>query len=483
MTIGSGAAKDGSHFFSLFVLPVILGVAAFLFFRWSDGKITTLGILISLGIFASARIMAGNRLAKRALLRAEELLNQGDVKGAQAELAYAGPRLGRDKKLWEKYARLNDLASAHAAAEAAAVAQPVLDAPPGAAGEQSDASPTDDEAPPKLISWRGVVLLCLTPFIFTPFFRVTFPHVGLWPAALVTLLSVWILRHSATAWEEKLGRIGLALAVLAFLAAWVAAWSDRIPGPVPPFDPGFSKRSSWPIKAAELLIFIVSVILHECAHGIAAYLSGDPTAKQAGRISLNPLRHVDLFGSIILPALLTLAPDGVVFGWAKPVPVNQERYRSPRRGRLAVALAGVATNFFLAFFCASCLMSQGILLHLRYPAMTSQGFISPWQDVILRGLPQPFLWQLLISALKAGIMVNMILFSLNILPIPPLDGYGVLEGLMPAGIRRFLQKLRPIGAAIFLLLMVANLIDYALFPGLLGGLLLNYGAGAAAKLG
>ena len=477
------AEKDRGHFFSLFILPILLGTGAFFLFWRSDGKITTLNILISLGVFATTRVMAGNRLAKQALQKAEELLNAGDVTGALAELAYARPRLGRDKKILEKFARLNDLASARVTAEAAATAQAVLETPPAEMDETRAAAVTDDETPPKLVSWRGVVLLCLTPFIFTPFFRQTFPHVGLWPALLVTLLSVWILQRSTSPWENKLGRAGLVLAVLAFLAAWVTVWSDRIPGSVPPFAPSFSSHSSWPVKAAELIVLVISIILHECAHGLAAYLAGDPTAKRAGRITLNPLPHVDIFGSIILPALLTLAPGGVIFGWAKPVPVNQERYRNARRGRLAVSLAGVATNFSLALFCCTLLMALGILLHLRYPAMTSQGFISPWQDVILRGLPQPFLWQLLVSALKAGIMVNMILFSLNILPIPPLDGYGVLEGLMPVGIRRFLQKLRPIGAAIFLLLIVANLIDYALLPGLLGGLLLNYGAGAIAKLG
>ena len=150
-----------------------------------------------------------------------------------------------------------------------------------------------------------------------------------------------------------------------------------------------------------IIILIFSVILHEIAHGYAAEMQGDPTARLAGRLTLNPVPHIDLFGSIILPALLIFSNSGVVVGWAKPVPYNPYNLRNQRWGTLSVALAGVFVNFLLALIF-------GLLIRFA------------------DGLPLSFL-----AIAKTIVLLNIILGVFNLLPIPPLDGSKVLLALFP----------------------------------------------------
>lgn len=148
---------------------------------------------------------------------------------------------------------------------------------------------------------------------------------------------------------------------------------------------------------------IIAIVLHEVAHGYTAYLLGDDTAKRFGRLSLNPLRHVDLFGTILLPALLILSQTGFVFGWAKPVPVNFANLHQPRRDTILVASAGIVTNLVLAVLCAG-------LLHLT--------------SYIGHPLTQSIIKLFLINM----VVFNIVLAVFNALPIPPLDGSKILLG-------------------------------------------------------
>ena len=151
-----------------------------------------------------------------------------------------------------------------------------------------------------------------------------------------------------------------------------------------------------------IVILIFSVIMHEVAHGYAAYMLGDPTAKHQGRLTLNPLPHIDLFGSILIPTLLILSNTGFVFGWAKPVPYNPYNLKNQRWGEAIVGFAGVGTNFMLALFFS--LIARTALSH---------------------GLT-------IFGGLAASIVfVNLSLGLFNLIPIPPLDGYTVLRGLLP----------------------------------------------------
>lgn len=352
---------------------------------------------------------------------------------------------------------------------------------PGPPAEPEPAGP--DPAAPRL-SRPALWILLLLPCAFLPVWRITFPFVGLWPPAVIFALAALVFARRPESAERRVGWLGFGAAAAAFFGAGIALQSLGIPGETPKmvFEAA-PEPSSWPVRILSFVVLGFSIVLHEYAHALSAWLSGDPTAKNAGRLTLNPLPHVDLFGSIILPVLLSLVPGGVVFGWAKPVMVDGSRFRNPRRGRLAVAISGVGANLTLAFLFASLLGAAGILLHLAHPGMASTGFMNPWQETVLSGLPHARAWALLVEALKAGVFLNMILFSLNILPIPPLDGYGFLEGLAPEKARPALAKFRGWGFLLFVGLMAGGVFQYLIIPGGVVAMLLNFLAGAIAKLG
>lgn len=162
------------------------------------------------------------------------------------------------------------------------------------------------------------------------------------------------------------------------------------------------------------LIFIMSVVCHEVAHAYMAYLCGDDTAKRMGRITLNPIPHIDLWWSIIMPVILYISRSPVIFGGAKPVPVNPYNYRNYRRGDILVSIAGVITNFLIAV---------GLSLILRL-LLTIKG-ISP-NFIIVVGL---------------GIILNILLGVFNLIPIPPLDGSHILKHFLPRQIRQGYERI------------------------------------------
>ena len=202
---------------------------------------------------------------------------------------------------------------------------------------------------------------------------------------------------------------------------------------------------------------ILAITLHEAAHGYAALALGDDTAKNAGRLSLNPLRHVDRVGTILLPGflllfqLLTLGRVLFMFGWAKPVPVSAFKFRNPRRGMAAVASAGPAMNFFLAFL--------GALLMPLPTGLLPTG-IDPL-DIAIAQHPiiGPFLLYFILS--------NLVLGLFNLLPIPPLDGGRIAVGLLPLELARRWARLERAGILIVILLVF-------LLPPLLGEFGINF---------
>lgn len=166
-----------------------------------------------------------------------------------------------------------------------------------------------------------------------------------------------------------------------------------------------------------LAVLIPSVMLHEISHGAVALAFGDDTAKRAGRLTLNPIAHVDPFGTVILPLLLALTGAGM-FGWAKPVPVNPARLRNPRQQALLVSLAGPATNIALAVVAI-------VLLRTFYSGSTS-GI----RFALAHGL-YPTSADTALAVLLGAVTVNVILAVFNLLPIPPLDGSAVIERFLP----------------------------------------------------
>lgn len=192
---------------------------------------------------------------------------------------------------------------------------------------------------------------------------------------------------------------------------------------------------------ALIIPLVVAIVFHEVAHGWVARALGDPTAHEQGRLSLNPLRHVDPLGTVILPGMLALI-KAPIFGWAKPVPVLKHRLRNPRYGMMAVAAAGPGANFVLAAIAA-------MLLGLMVRGGAGEG----------AGAAVLFL----AANLNNFIMINVFLAMFNLLPIPPFDGSHIVEGLLPPAAARQYEKIRPFG---FPLLFALLLVVPWLFPGL-----------------
>ena len=199
-----------------------------------------------------------------------------------------------------------------------------------------------------------------------------------------------------------------------------------------------------------LVPLVGAIVLHEYAHGRVAYFLGDPTAKSLGRLTMNPLPHIDMYGSIIVPLILFLIPGGFIFGWAKPVPIDTRKLHNPKRDMALVAIAGPLMNLFLA-------VVSGLLLALfLYIDPTLKENWPPQPGVALRGdLQGMFLVPLTAMALFS-MLINIVLFAFNLLPLPPLDGSRVLVSILPPKQAMTLSRLEPYGMLVVLGLLMVN---------------------------
>lgn len=182
-------------------------------------------------------------------------------------------------------------------------------------------------------------------------------------------------------------------------------------------------------------ILLISIILHEIAHGYAAYFSGDKTAKYMGRLSLNPIKHIDITG-FILPILLILSGSNFIIGWAKPVPVNYNNLKNGRFGEFLISIAGVVTNFILAVL--------GVLLLKFLP-------ITPFVHLIA-----PYIIYL--------ISFNVMIAIFNLLPIPPLDGSKIIASFAPESLREAIFNLEKYGFFLILILSYLGFIGDFIYP-------------------
>jgi len=188
------------------------------------------------------------------------------------------------------------------------------------------------------------------------------------------------------------------------------------------------------LEAALLvLVLLFSVVVHEVAHGYVALLNGDPTARMLGRITLNPVPHIDPIGTILVPLLLLISHAGIIFGWARPVPVNPLNYRNYRWGEFAVSAAGPVSNLALA-----ALFSVVLRLGLANPGLTQLAYF--------------------------GVSINIFLALFNLIPIPPLDGSHILAILLPRELARLYAYLQPVGFILILILFYTGVMSAILMP-------------------
>lgn len=189
--------------------------------------------------------------------------------------------------------------------------------------------------------------------------------------------------------------------------------------------------------AVSALPIIFAITVHEASHGYVAKYFGDLTAEKLGRITLNPIKHIDPIGTILVPAI-TLMLGGILFGWAKPVPVNFANLRNPKKDMLWVAAAGPASNFVMAIFWA---------LVLNYSSS------APGSASIF-----------LLEMSKIGIMINLVLMVLNLLPLPPLDGGRIAVSLLPMNLAVMLSRVEQYGFIILIVLLFTGILGKIIWP-------------------
>ncbi|MBN1490922.1 MAG: site-2 protease family protein [Phycisphaerae bacterium] len=322
---------------------------------------------------------------------------------------------------------------------------------------------------------------------------VMLPLVGIFPAVALAVVSILLLvNRNPLPHDRRVGKAGLVLAGLSvvFLAATVSGifqFAEFAPpasnAPVPATAPatqavdGIKAGTDVPEPAPAdmdgrtstktgtrlpglytvlvLAILIGSIIFHEIGHAVAACWGGDPTARDQGRFSLNPIRHLSLVGSFIVPMVLILLPGDGVIGWAKPVPVRLDRLRNRRRGHLGVTLAGVSMNALLALIATNLIIVLGVVLQWIYPPPAAGAV---W------AIPMPDLWFGVMEACAVAVFINILLAAFNLLPIPPLDGFGVIQALAPEQFRPAIAKVSQSGMILLLLLIAFNVLD-SLFIG------------------
>ena len=184
---------------------------------------------------------------------------------------------------------------------------------------------------------------------------------------------------------------------------------------------------------------LLAVSLHEAAHGWIAYLLGDSTARQLGRLTANPLKHIDPVGTVIVPAVMIIL-IGLPFGWAKPVPVDVRNFVNPQKDMALVALAGPVSNFIMAIFWTVMML------------------------IALKVLPSGGLAASIRLMAEVGVVINLVLMVLNLLPVPPLDGGRIVTGIVPFSVAVIIARFEMLGMVIVIFLLATGILGKILMP-------------------
>jgi len=214
--------------------------------------------------------------------------------------------------------------------------------------------------------------------------------------------------------------------------------------------------SSLYVGIVEFIVLLLSLSVHESAHAWTANSLGDPTAKFLGRVSLNPIVHIDPFGTLLLPLIGIFSGSGFLFGWAKPVPVSPNRLGNPRRDYMLVSAAGPVSNFVMAA------LSFVVLMILKAT--------SPESAEVVRNIASGYLPRdggiivPLVMVAFYGILINVVLGVFNLIPIAPLDGSGILSGILPRPAQAFLYSIQSYGMLVIMVLVIFGIPSYVYGP-------------------
>jgi len=229
------------------------------------------------------------------------------------------------------------------------------------------------------------------------------------------------------------------------------------------------EKHNWALIVAGFFVVLLSLTVHEAAHAISAWWLGDDFAKRLGRVTLNPVAHIDPFGTVLLPLLLLLSGSSRLFGWARPVPVRLDYVDRPRRAHMLIALAGPGSNLLLAAASLMLLIGISCTVSLLAPNAVVEHLVDPASDAVVSasGFALAPLFGPLCTILKLSFLANVLLAFFNLIPIPPLDGSWVLEHLFPRTFGPIFAYLRPFAFLLIVGLIYFNVLAYLMVPGLI----------------
>ena len=302
------------------------------------------------------------------------------------------------------------------------------------------------------------------------------PVLGLLPA-IITVVLLLLHRRSirrAQAWRHSRALCvgALVFLITGLLVSALSTWGLLYAGAAGTAESSLALPAqggrNWGLIAGAIIVVLFSLTVHEAAHAITAWWLGDALAKSQGRVTLNPLAHIDPFGTVLLPLILAMA--GLpVFGYARPVPVRVESLPRHRRAHILISIAGPGSNMLLAAASLMLLIGLGCLVRWAVPSATFIGLGSPdfTAPIEASGFMAGPALAAFCTILKLGFVINTFLAMFNLIPIPPLDGSWVLEHLFPNSLGRLYERIRPYGFLIFLGAIYGGLFQYLIWPALL----------------
>jgi Zn-dependent protease len=302
------------------------------------------------------------------------------------------------------------------------------------------------------------------------------PAVGLIFLLISAICATVALRRSrpnaSYAHIRTMARLSLVIAVTGAAIGSLAAWVIAIDVRELSYDVVVERISlimgadfewSWGARIAAFVAIIIGLSVHEASHAISAWWYGDGLAKSMGRVTLNPLSHIDPFGTIVLPLMLTLS-GAPAFGYARPVPTQLGEVRKYWRAQALVAAAGPVSNLLQACLCLAGLMLMGLLLRFLAPGAEVSEFSSINPFVEIKGMAGGKVLAGLALLLKLGFQVNVFVAFFNLIPVPPLDGSWIAQYLSPGFIRTAIEIIRPYGFLLFLALLWFGYLEVLLTP-------------------